>query len=105
MNDPLIESAKEIEALRSRAAGDASELEHLRGSIEALRAQVAALTADVSFWNTTFLEAREGYEKELAAMTQERDVYAAANRTAYDGMTAALKQLSAAQAEIERSKT
>ena len=41
-----------------------------KAEIEALREKVDGLTQDVSFWNTTFIEAREGYESQLAAMTK-----------------------------------
>jgi len=105
MSDPLIESAKEIEALRSRAAGDASELEHLRGSIEALREQVAALTEDrkegLAAMNSWVQRAGE-LEQQLAAPPPERNAYrSVAEGEPLDAYQAVCDQLAIAQARIK----
>ena len=44
----------------------------------------------------------EEFEAQIAALTKERDVFAAANRTSYDGMTSALGQLAASQAREQQ---
>ena len=44
-----------------------------REEAEALRRELAEALADVTHWNTTFLEAREIYENQLASVTAERD--------------------------------
>ena len=58
---------------RLRAYPTAAKPEEAADTIEALRLELAEALADVTHWNTTFIEAREIYENQLAAMTAERD--------------------------------
>ena len=74
------EAASLIEALQSKSLGDASEIEHLKGSIEVLRRERDALEADnkeiLREWKEaarTHNSSMDSMYKALAAMTAERD--------------------------------
>lgn len=73
MNDPLIESAKEIEALRAQAAEDGKNLFHASGVIIELREQLAAMTQErdeILEENAAIIDNREAM---LAAYLAEQE--------------------------------